>query len=145
MCAVSPRWEGPVHGLCVLSVKCGRGQCVGCVCCQSNVSGCSGLCLRVSQIWVRLVRGLSVKCWWGLCDVFTVSVGRVYGLCLLTNVGRAYELFTVKSGWGLWTVFTVRCGWGLWVVFTVSQMWVGLIDCLLSYVGRAYGLSLIHI
>ena len=28
-------------------------------------------------------------------------------------------------------------------MFTVSQMWVGLIDCLLSYVGRVYGLCLL--
>ena len=121
VCAVSPRWEGPVHGLCVLSVKCGRGQCMGCLCCQSKVGGASELCvLSVKCEWMQWavspcqsdVGGASA--WavsqWGLCDVFTVSVGRVYGLCLLTNVGRAYELFTVKSGWGLWTVFTVRCG-----------------------------------
>ena len=110
VCAVSHMWEGPVHGLCVLSVKCGRGQCMGCLCCQSKVGGASELCVlsvkcewmqwAVSpcQMWVGPVHGLSVKCGWGLCDVFTVSVGRVY------------ELFTVKSGWGLWTVFTVRCG-----------------------------------
>ena len=122
VCAVSPRWEGPVHGLCVLSVQGGRGQCMGCVCCQSKVGGASAWAVcAVSPRWEGPVHGLcvlSVKCGRGQC---------MGCLCCQSKVGGASELcvLSVKCEWMQWAVSPCQSDVGGASAWAVSQMWVG--------------------